>query len=706
MQAFRAISPALRRYLLALLALLLWLSVASFYLLYLTHPLALVIELEPGDLSNIQITTSSSAPDAALYKQNKIRGRVQKNNSGTVIEFPLAFEYFDRWQLVGRKAGTLHLKSLALKGMFSQVRWTPDELARQLTPSPANTRFEIQDNALVARTGKSGEILSGTLDLNTLAAARSLPLWLGVAALAALLITLWLLLENPLRVLPTWRPSRTRMRPRLATILMWLLLGYGIFRLLVLVTATPLLGYANNGDFGRILSCFGLETLSPQLPAQLAYPDAPLALFQTNRAIDRNYCYLTSEIGFVWLALIFSDALFSIQTLGLVQALALGAAGIGVTLLYRRLATRAALVSAGIFALLMTDPMNGLYLNTFFPEFAALWCAYVCIALGLYMLLARTWDAGLLLLTCLALFGLGISKVQMWLLPFLLAAFFVAASLLWLRKQVRRSEFALGIGMLAVTLFVALGLQSYQRERPAYIQATRLANAMDLFFVTLLPKMQNPQDGLAALGLPPSCAQYIGVSYYHLGGGKNLECREIIDVSPARALVLLMRDPQLAWQMSLNSLAQSRPWLVDYIGWIGKGWSEPIELQFPKPFWSVAFYIHMLPQPVYLLLYLFLGIGALLATGILVWMRARALATRLGQIALLELAMSLLVLYALSSSFFGAGLNDFAKHTHLQQVAFCVGIAATLAMLILLTRAILERRRIKTPRTAADIQTA
>lgn len=686
MQAFRSLSSSRRHYILAFLALVLVLGAASFYLLYLTRPLMLVLELETGDLSDLQVTTSSSGPDAALYKQNKTHGQVQKNNSSKVIEFPLDFEYFDSWQLTARKAGTLHVKSLALRSMFGTARWTPNELAQRLKPSPASTLFELRDNALVVGTESPGAVLSGALDPDASEAVHAVPLWLAGATLAAFVITLWILLEGTFRARTAWRPSLTKTRPSLATILMWLLLGYGIFRLLVLVTATPLMGYANSGDFGRILSCFGMEPAAPHLPALQAYADAPIALFQANGSVDRNYCYLSSEVGFVRLALTFSGALFSIQTLGLVQALALCAAGIGVTLLFRRLSTRAALVSAGIFALLAADPINGLYLNTFFSEFAVFFCAYVSAALLLYMLLTRTWEPGLLLLFCLALFGLGISKVQMWLLPFALAAFFIPASLLWLRNRLGRSELVFGIGMLAVTLLFVLGLQSYQRERPAYIQATRLANAMDLYFTTLLPYAQNPQAALAQLGLPPSCEKYIGTSFYDLGGGKNIECRQIEDVSPVRALELLMRDPRLARLMGLDALNHSRPWLVDYIGWVGKGSTEPIELQFPKPFWSIGFYIEALPQAAYLFLYLLLGIGTLLSIAILAGTREQALSARLGQIAIFQLVMSLLVVYALASAFFGAGLNDFAKHVHLGQIALCLGAAGAVVEMTLLAR--------------------
>lgn len=686
MRAIRLFSFSVRRYAPAFLALLLWLGVTSFYLLYLTQPLTLVLELESGDPSDLQVTTTSSGADAALYRQNKTNGQVRKNDSGIVIEFPLAFEYFDAWRLAARRADTLHIKSLALKSMFGSAHWAPEELAQSVLPSDTSIHLELQDNAFVVRADKPGTVLSGTPDRSALAAVHTVPPWLAAAALAALLLTCWVLLENPLRAWAAWRSSRMRFRPRLSTILMWLLLGYGIFRLLALVTATPLMGYANTGDFGRILSCFGLEPAAPHLPASQAYPDAPIALFRANGSVDHNYCYLTSEIWFVRLALTFAGAPVSIQTLGVVQALALSAAGIGLTLLYKRLSIQAALISAGIFALLAADPMNGLFLNTFFSEFAAFLCAYVSAALLLCMILTQTWEPGLLLLFCLALYGLGIAKVQMWLFPFLLAAFFIVVSLLRMRKQVRRSELVLGMGMLAATLLVVSGLQSYQRERPAYIQATRLANAMDLYFITLLPNTQDPQGALALLGLPPSCAQYIGISFYDIGGGKNMQCREIENVAPARALLLLAREPRLFWLLGLDSLIHSRPWLVEYVGWVGKGSDAPIDMQFPQPFWSIAIYIQALPQTVYLLMYLILGTGALLALGILAGTRQHALSGRLGQIAIFVLLMSLVVLYALASAFFGAGLNDFAKHAYLAQLALCLGAAGAAVEIMMLGR--------------------
>ena len=694
----------LRRFLLASIALALWLCIATLYLVYLTRPLALVLELDSADPSNFRVATLYAEAKAHSYKPE----HKQKNASTQTIEFALAFEQFDDWRIALPPNSTIHLSALALKGMFGEYVWTRDELEQSIAASPKLQLLENRADALVLHA-KSGAVLARPKNLTyALTAARAIPIWLNGAVLFAMLLTVWLLFENLPRAILSRIKRREFARPRLAAVLMWLLLGYGAFRLLTLVTATPLIGYANNGDFGRILSCFGLETYSPHLAANRAYPEAPLAWFQANGTIDRDYCYLTSESGFVQLALLFSGMPFSIQTLGLVRALCLIAAGVGLTLLYQRLAMRAALISAGLFALFVADPMNGLYLNTFFLEFSMFFFAYASLGLLFYMLLARVWDARLLFLFCLALFGLGLAKMQTALLPAVLAVLFVSASLLWLRQRVRRLEFAFGIGMLAATLLVIGGLQMYQSKRPGYVQATYTVNAVHIYFLSILPNMDNPSQGVAWLGLPPLCAEYVGKSLGAIGGREKLECSEIKNVTITRGLALFAREPSLFWRLGSKALPKLRLWRIAYLGWVGGGEMTRLDSSFLAPHWSFASLIEALPQTAPMFLLAFLSIGTVCAIGILGWMRQRALSTPLGQLALIQLVMMIVILYSAVVSFWGDGLMDFAKHMYITQIPFCVAIVATLLIVMQLARALFRAgtQKHRSPRNSRDVTAA
>src|SRR6266480_4398775 len=64
-------------------------------------------------------------------------------------------------------------------------------------------------------------------------------------------------------------------RTRYATLLAFVLIGIGAWRVYAVVGAAPVLGYANQFDMGRISACVGLwPDLSPAARLQ-AHPEAP-----------------------------------------------------------------------------------------------------------------------------------------------------------------------------------------------------------------------------------------------------------------------------------------------------------------------------------------------------------------------------------------------------------------------------------------------
>ncbi|MGE5668604.1 MAG: hypothetical protein ACM338_10465, partial [Betaproteobacteria bacterium] len=168
-----------------------------------------------------------------------------------------------------------------------------------------------------------------------------------------------------------------------------LLVLIGIVRMFVLVLHDPMLGYANQYDMARTSACVDLW---PSLPAPERYEahlSAPLP-YDIERHARAAHCYRSSVVVFVLgakflIAVAHAAGLvpedrFPLQAVGVAGALAL----IVLVLAFLR-AERARpwarLAHASIFAVVLTDPANTLWLNTLYTEPAALFFAYAVAGL-------------------------------------------------------------------------------------------------------------------------------------------------------------------------------------------------------------------------------------------------------------------------------------------------------------------------------------
>lgn len=115
---------------------------------------------------------------------------------------------------------------------------------------------------------------------------------------------------------------------------------------------------------------------------------------------------------------------FELQTIGIVKGVAAVAAALLPTLLFHA-NSQAALVNAAIFALILADPYNTLWMNTLYSEFAALLFAYTSATLLYYLVSAESPRHGIAGLLIMSLFLLGLGKIQHVLLPFVLGAIWI-----------------------------------------------------------------------------------------------------------------------------------------------------------------------------------------------------------------------------------------------------------------------------------------
>jgi hypothetical protein len=164
---------------------------------------------------------------------------------------------------------------------------------------------------------------------------------------------------------------------RLNWLLVAVLLGAGAVRLFSLVLHEPLLGYGNNYDMIRVQACHQLWPTAEGYSPATGSPAHPLDMYRFDRSltIGMRSCLPSSEHLFTYLGEGMTYVLkgassrptVPIRLFGFLRALALGTFAVLFSLWFlARGDGRAAIANGLIFAGILTDPSNTLYLNTFY----------------------------------------------------------------------------------------------------------------------------------------------------------------------------------------------------------------------------------------------------------------------------------------------------------------------------------------------------
>jgi hypothetical protein len=216
----------------------------------------------------------------------------------------------------------------------------------------------------------------------------------------------------------------------------WVLVLAGIARAALLVAHEPLAGYANQYDMIRSSACIGLYPDLPRPQRFQANSAAPVPRY-TSDARRPDLCYPSTEVAVAWLAGSVSQAILGSQAMPLrnVGLAKLGLLAAAALILAWSLQGHrvAAIVHGLVFALVMSDPVVTLWMNSLYTEFMALWSLYAAIGALLALALgcrARHVVSALLLV---ALAALAFSREQFALFPIALAL--LAGPWLWFRSR-------------------------------------------------------------------------------------------------------------------------------------------------------------------------------------------------------------------------------------------------------------------------------
>lgn len=446
------------------------------------------------------------------------------------------------------------------------------------------------------------------------------------------------------------------------------LFAVGFLRVLAVWAHEPLYAYANSYDQTRYTACFDIY---PDRPAEVPpAQNSPLAPYTGYRFIAGAdpMCYWSSELVFgaatatIWRGLEAAggEPVHSVRLVGALRIaalVALVAAFIGAA--WRRRKPGMALAHALLFAVLLSDPGNTLYLNTFYAEWTALLGAYALF--GSLMLwrdeaFAR-WPA---LCVALAALCLATSKIQHLLLPAALAGALIALAW-WQRRRVRWPVLALAVGASTGAL-----LQVAQLTRGGdMMDSIRQYNRADVVFTALLPLADDKPAFLERIGIDPRCAEHVGKNAWMLPDMPERSCPGVLAFGYADELGVLLTHPLMSLRLGGRAVLALSPWLAANIGHVEGQEMGRLPLSMP----SIGHLLAAAPAVQWVLLAL--PLAALL---VLVWWRRADAAPDLAVLVVASM------LATLGITVLGDGLADTAKQGHLvvnSALAWCIVVWAS-----------------------------
>ncbi|MEX0881166.1 MAG: hypothetical protein WD451_15740 [Thermoanaerobaculia bacterium] len=275
----------------------------------------------------------------------------------------------------------------------------------------------------------------------------------------------------------------------------------------------PILGLADNGDFGRVMAKVGLGYIgTTREDNYVNWALTKFALVQKARPADPTSVYLTSETPVAALAVlasrVFGDgAVFDIRFLGVLHALLLLAALGVLVAACRDLSAPTQWLVAALLVFIFSDvgyaaPLNSLYAQTASFLFFLLTAAAAAAGIS---------RGGLDGAHLFAYFGLAAmfvaSKPQEAVHGPLLAAFGLSLALSGARRSRRWLAAALALCLFAFSVWCF-------RSTPDWLRRVALYNTL---FRELLPSSPDPAADLRHLGLDPGLVRHANTSPYPPG---------------------------------------------------------------------------------------------------------------------------------------------------------------------------------------------
>ena len=433
-------------------------------------------------------------------------------------------------------------------------------------------------------------------------------------------------------------------------------LAAGLSRVVPLLLHVPLIALANSYDEVRYTACFDL------------YPDRPDAGDPTRNSPEAPYshyafaanpapmCYWSTELLFQAAAVgvyhlqhqLAGTTSFSVRWIGAFKFAALLALWSAFNIAFmRRGEPWSALANGLLLPLVFADPADTIYLNTFYAEWTALLALYAVI--GLILLHEnRVYSRAAFALIALAACALALSKIQHLLLPLVCASVVLLAD----RLRVRRWSWQGGALLFGALAGLSVQVAQLRRDSPA-IEAINHFNRADVTFTALLPHARDAAATAQQLGLAPDCLRYIGKSAWQISAWPDVECPQLANVTRARELATLAREPDLFLRLWWHGLSSLEPWLAPGLGTVEGGDFAPL----PQEFSSLSRVLSAMPA---------WRLPPLAGPFVVcLWLLWRGRWRALPRLLLLSALACVVMLATLTITVLGDGLADVPKQGHL-----------------------------------------
>ena len=309
----------------------------------------------------------------------------------------------------------------------------------------------------------------------------------------------------------------------------------------------PVIGLANNGDFGKVIGGFNLAA-----PMEDEYKFASTTYsFDPQRHL--SFEFYSTQVVLVAAAVALSRLLgnaatFDLRFIGLVHGLLYLAALWIVLPLLRTLDRRARLLCWLLLILVYCDVMYVSELNSFFMDTAAfvfflLTAGFVCRILKW----KRRWDIFWFVVCCLCFIDSKTQHAPLGLLIALLVA---------IRPSVFLPDIPKALRLGLITALLAMVAFSW-KAAPADYAINPLFT--DVFY-GIMPRVRDPARELRALGLDESYQKYVGMHAY---SDSKLSADTIFvhaflgKVSTSRLALYFVKHPALAYTLVVRGLSEA-----------------------------------------------------------------------------------------------------------------------------------------------------
>jgi len=442
---------------------------------------------------------------------------------------------------------------------------------------------------------------------------------------------------------------------RISLTLFILIFFLGSLRMFSVVTQQPVLGYGNHYDMIRVQSCHQIWPVNTQVPKGYPTPFAPNNLYTFDSNSKHHDCFVSTELLFTSTTVAILSYLgletFSMTSFGITKAILFMLVSLSFLIWFMvRKKLGVALCHTIIYSLIIADPANTLYFNTFYTETSALFFLYTSLLL-FYVVASDGMTRINAMLFGLSLVYLALSKPQHILLPIVILAIFLITQI----QTIKLHRIATIVLLVMVGAAVFYQAQYRQTKAMYYVN---YANATNTFLYTVLPAATDIKQAATILNLPSGCIEHAGKSWYSNGiNNQNHPCPEVQHTSRLSLIQLLAYDPHIILKTSFNAIQHMRPWVLYYLGTVGEQHLGRME----NKAWTLSKLIDAIPEPILKILFFMpmTLLGFLFAA--LLSRRFLEIKTELSLLLCL-ISLKYIVFY---SALFGDGYIEFAKHTHL-----------------------------------------